>query len=164
MSTETTQPETAEIDENLTAADTKYKQLEEEFLRFRAETENHRKRLFKDIEAARKFGAEKLLAELVPVADTLERGVEIARSEKATLENLREGKEATLRILNKILENNGVSTIDPLDQPFNPDLHQAMSTQPRGEKPANTVLIVLQKGYLLNERLIRPALVIVAAD
>ncbi len=141
----------------------RYKALEEEFLRFRAESENQRKRTLKDAENARKFGAEKLLQELLPVADTLLRGVEIAKTDKATVENLVEGKEATLRMLGKVLENNGVKELNPVGEIFNPELHQAMTMQPATEAfPANTVVQVMQRGFVLHERLLRPALVIVA--
>ena len=137
--------------------------LEDEFLRFRAESENQRRRIMKDGENARKFAAEKLLQELLPVADTLMRGLEVAKGDKATVENLIEGKEATLRMLSKALENNGVKEINPVGEVFNPELHQAMSVQPGGEGVApNTVVAVFQRGYLLNERLLRPALVVVS--
>jgi molecular chaperone GrpE len=147
----------------LVQAQARFQALEEEFLRFRAEVENQRKRMFKDMENARKFGAEKLLQELLPVADTLLRGVEVAKTDNVTVENLVEGKEATLRLLAKVLENNGVKEIYPLGESFNPEWHQAMSMQPASESaPANTVVQVFQRGYLLNERLLRPALVVVA--
>lgn len=137
--------------------------LEDEFLRFRAESENQRRRIMKDGENARKFAAEKLLQELLPVADTLMRGLEVAKGEKATVENLIEGKEATLRMLAKALENNGVKEINPIGEVFNPELHQAMTVQPGAEGVApNTVVAVFQRGYLLNERLLRPALVVVS--
>ena len=137
--------------------------LEDEFLRFRAESENQRRRIMKDGENARKFASEKLLQELLPVADTLMRGIEVAKGEKATVENLIEGKEATLRMLAKALENNGVKEINPIGEIFNPELHQAMTVQPgaEGVEP-NTVVAVFQRGYLLNERLLRPALVVVS--
>lgn len=137
--------------------------LEDEFLRFRAESENQRRRIMKDGENARKFATEKLLQELLPVADTLMRGLEVAKGEKATVENLIEGKEATLRMLAKALENNGVKEINPVGEVFNPELHQAMTVQPGAEGVApNTVVAVFQRGYLLNERLLRPALVVVS--
>lgn len=137
--------------------------LEDEFLRFRAESENQRRRIMKDGENARKFATEKLLQELLPVADTLMRGLEVAKGEKATVENLIEGKEATLRMLAKALENNGVKEINPMGEVFNPELHQAMTVQPGAEGVApNTVVAVFQRGYLLNERLLRPALVVVS--
>ena len=137
--------------------------LEDEFLRFRAESENQRRRIMKDGENARKFATEKLLQELLPVADTLMRGLEVAKGEKATVENLIEGKEATLRMLAKALENNGVKEVNPVGEVFNPELHQAMTVQPGAEGVApNTVVAVFQRGYLLNERLLRPALVVVS--
>jgi molecular chaperone GrpE len=147
----------------LTVAHARISALEDEFLRFRAEADNQRRRIMKDAENARKFAAEKLLQELLPVADTLMRGIEVAKGDKATIENLVEGKEATLRMLSKALENNGVKEINPVGEVFNPEWHQAMSTQPLSEGVvANTVVAVFQRGYLLNERLLRPALVVVA--
>ncbi len=147
----------------LAEAQARIASLEDEFLRFRAESENQRRRIMKDGENARKFATEKLLQELLPVADTLLRGIEVARGEKATVESLIEGKEATLRMLGKALENNGVKEINPMGEVFNPDLHQAMTVQPAGEGVApNTVVAVFQRGYLLNERLLRPALVVVS--
>jgi molecular chaperone GrpE len=164
--TQTPEPVTevsAALDDELLQTQAKLAALEEEFLRFRAESENQRRRTLKDAENARKFAAEKLLVELLPVADTLMRGLEVAKDEKATVENLIEGKEATLRMLAKALENNGVKEINPEGEVFNPELHQAMSTAPVSDQtPANTIVKVFQRGYLLNERLLRPALVVVA--
>ncbi len=155
--------ETAATEDTLAATQAKLAALEDEFLRFRAETENQRRRTLKDAESARKFAVEKLLQELLPVADTLIRGVEVAKSDKANLENLIEGKEATLRMFAKALENNGVKEIYPVGEAFNPDFHQAMTMQPAPEGVAiNTVVAVVQRGYTLHERLLRPALVVVA--
>jgi molecular chaperone GrpE len=147
----------------LAAAQERIAALEDEFLRFRAEADNQRRRIMKDAENARKFATEKLLQELLPVADTLMRGIEVAKGDKATIENLVEGKEATLRMLSKALENNGVKEINPVGEVFNPEWHQAMSIQALSEGVVpNSVVAVFQRGYLLNERLLRPALVVVA--
>jgi molecular chaperone GrpE len=162
--TDTPEPiPTEDLEAALALAQTRFSALEDEFLRFRAESENQRRRVMKDAENARKFAAEKLLLELLPVADTLMRGIEVSKSDKATLENLIEGKQATLRMLAKALENNGVKELNPLHETFNPELHQAMSIQPPADGvAANTVVAVFQRGYLLNERLLRPALVVVS--
>jgi molecular chaperone GrpE len=153
----------AEPDNALEQALARIATLEDEFLRFRAEAENQRRRVMKDAESARKFAAEKLLQELLPVADTLMRGLEVAKGEKATVENLIEGKEATMRMLAKALENNGVKEINPVGEAFNPEWHQAMSVQPAADGVApNSVVAVFQRGYMLNERLLRPALVVVS--
>jgi len=141
----------------------KYSALNEEFLRFRAEAENTRKRTLKDAENARKFGAERLLSELVPIADTLARGLEVAKGENVSIDVLKEGNEATLRLLLKTMEGHGVKEINPLGEAFNPELHQAMTVQDSPEHAPNTVISVFQRGYMLHERLLRPALVIVSA-
>jgi molecular chaperone GrpE len=158
-SAEASSPET-----ELLALQTKYAALEEEFLRFRAEAENQRKRTLKDAESARKFGAERLLGELLPVVDTLVRGVEVAQSDKASIEALKEGKEATLRLLSKVMEGHGVKELNPQGEIFNPELHQAISVQADAQAPANTVMSVVQRGYVLHERLLRPALVVVSGS
>jgi molecular chaperone GrpE len=136
-------------------------ELRESILRERAELENQRRRLQRDLEQARRFANEKLLAELLPVYDGLERGLAVEAGDVATV---REGISLTLRSLVKIAENNGLVAIDPLDQPFDPDRHQAMSMVEAAGKAPNTVVGVLQKGYVLNDRLLRPALVTIAKD
>lgn len=138
------------------------KSLEEELLRTRAEMENQRKRSLRDLEQARRFGLEKVLADLVQVADNLERGLEAAEQSSATVESIREGKALTLTQLNKVLKSQGVEEVDPMDQPFDPELHQAMTTEVSTKQPPGTVIRVFQKGYRLHERLLRPAMVVVS--
>ncbi len=134
-------------------------QARDEQLRERAELENQRRRLIRDVEQARKFANEKLLADIIPVLDSLEAG--LAASTDAS--QLREGVELTLRQLQRVAENTGLVAINPAGDAFDPDKHQAMSMVPASSQhPANTVVQVFQKGYVLNERLIRPALVVVA--
>jgi molecular chaperone GrpE len=128
-------------------------------LRAVAEAENARKRAQRDIDAAGRFGAERLAADLLEVADSLELG--IAAGANADASRLIEGMEATGRLLGKALERAGVAVVDPLGQPFNPQLHEAMTTQESTEVPPDTVLAVIQKGYTLNGRLLRPARVVV---
>jgi molecular chaperone GrpE len=128
-------------------------------LRARAEMENLRRRTQKDLENAHKYGMEKFVAELLPVRDSMELGL---AAEDASAESLREGMELTMNMLNRAFEKLGVTEIDPLHQPFNPELHQAMSMQPSADLEPNTVTAVMQKGYLLNDRLVRPAMVMVS--
>lgn len=135
-------------------------QLREEQLRERAELDNQRKRLIREAEQGRRFANEKLLAELLPVFDSLEAGL----AAEGEVQKLREGVELTLRQLQRVAEANGLAVVDPAGQTFNPEHHQAMSMVPAGEAEPGSVLQVYQKGYLLNDRLLRPALVVVAGD
>ncbi len=139
--------------------ETKLAEMREVMLRERAELENQRKRLQRDLEQARRFANEKLLADLLPVLDNLERGLALEGSDNA---GLRSGVELTLRELSRVIDGNGLKVVDPVGQPFDPERHQAMSLVPSGEHPPNTVVAVMQKGYVLNDRLLRPALVAVS--
>jgi len=130
------------------------------YLRAVAETDNVRKRAQRDVEAASRYAIERFAAELLDVRDSLELG--IAAGTAAEPARLLEGMDATLRLLNKAFEKSGVSVIDPAGEPFNPEFHEAMATQPSADQPAGTVLAVVQKGYALNGRLLRPARVLVA--
>jgi molecular chaperone GrpE len=133
--------------------------LKDEALRERAELDNQRKRLVRDVDQARKFANERLLSELLPVLDSLDAGLNAAGHDASAL---RAGLELTMKQLLKVASDNGLSVIDPIGEIFNPDQHQAISqTEPNGAVPG-TVLQVFQKGYLLNGRLLRPALVVVA--
>jgi len=134
-------------------------QMQEERLRERAELDNQRKRLVRDVDMARKFANERLLGDLLPVFDSLDAGLSAAGSEPSPL---RDGLELTYKQLLKVAADNGLQLIDPVGQPFNPDQHQAISRQDGSETAPDTVVQVFQKGYLLNERLLRPALVVVA--
>ena len=134
-------------------------QMHEERLRERAELENQRKRLARDVEMARKFANERLLGDLLPVFDSLDAGLNAAGSEASPL---RDGLDLTYKQLLKVAADNGLQLIDPVGQPFNPDQHQAISRQDGSDAAPDTVVQVFQKGYLLNERLLRPALVVVA--
>lgn len=134
-------------------------QLRDSQLRERAEIENQRRRISRDLEQARRFANEKILRELLPVCDNLERGLSV---EHPGGEAHREGMQLTLKALLKVMQDNGLSQIDPLGQPFDPEVHEAMSmVEAEGGQAPNTVVAVLEKGYVLNERLLRPARVIV---
>ena len=132
------------------------------YLRAAAEVENVRKRASRDVENAHKFALEGFSRELLSVKDSLEMG--LAAAESADVESLLQGKEATLKLLATVLERFGVTEVDPEGEPFDPELHEAMTMQPSADAEPGSVLNVVQKGYVLNGRLLRPARVIVAAE
>ena len=146
----------AALEAELQAARGESGQLREQALRAAAEADNVRKRAERDLENAHKYALERFVGELLPVKDSLELGL-AAATESADVENLREGTEMTLRMLASAVEKFGVREVNPAGEPFDPEVHQAMSTRESGEAEAGTVLEVIQKGYLLNERLVRPA-------
>ena len=136
-------------------------ELRETVLREHAELENQRRRLHRDLEQARRFANEKLLGELLPVYDGLESGLAI---EGGDVTSMREGLGLTLKALLKVAENHGMAQVDPLGQPLDPERHHAVSMVEAAGQAPGTVVAVLQKGYVLNDRLLRPALVAVAKD
>ena len=147
------------LQRSLAEAEERAKSHWEQYVRALAELDNVRKRAARDIEAANRYGLEKFAAELLPVQDSLEAAVQNAgRADAATL---RAGQEATLQLLSKALEKLGVTAIDPKGEAFDPERHEAMMTQESDADP-NTVLQVVQPGYELNGRLLRPARVIVS--
>lgn len=149
----------ADLSAQLEAARAEAAQLREDSLRERADLENQRRRMAREVEMARKFANERLLGELLPVIDSLEAGLSVQAD---TAQHLREGMELTLRQLLKVAADNGLVAVDPAGQPFDPEKHQAMSmVEAAGHAPGDVVQ-VYQKGWLLNERLLRPALVVVA--
>ena len=131
-------------------------------LRLQAEMENQRKRAQNDVNKARKFALEGIVSDLLPVKDSLEMGLAAASAEEADAKAIVEGAELTLKILAQVFEKNNILEVNPVDEKFNPEFHQAMSMQEVEGKEPNTVTGVMQKGYTLNERLVRPALVMVA--
>lgn len=134
----------------------------DKYLRAVAELENFRKRAARDVENTRKYAIERFAGELLGVADSLEMG--IAAGEAADAASLLEGKQATLKQLRKVLADFGVEEIDPQGERFDPEYHEAMTMQPAAEAEPGSVLTVIQKGYRINGRLLRPARVIVAAE
>lgn len=160
-------PETAaelvqleQLKAELAAAEERAKNHWDQYLRSVAEMENLRKRASRDVEAARQFAIERFAQDLISVKDTLELG--IANAPRADLASLVEGQNATLRLLAKAFEKAQITELNPLGQVFNPDFHEAMIMQPTTEAANNTVLTVVQRGYVLNGRLLRPARVVVA--
>ncbi|MFP7721534.1 nucleotide exchange factor GrpE [Lysobacter sp. A3-1-A15] len=133
--------------------------LREDALRERADLDNQRKRLERERDSARRFANERLLSDLLPVIDSLEAGLGVAGEGASAL---RQGMELTLRQLLKVAGDHGLVVVDPVGQAFNPDQHQAMSMVPSDEHAPGHVVQVYQKGWLLNDRLLRPALVVVS--
>jgi molecular chaperone GrpE len=133
----------------------------EQLLRLRADMENLRKRTERELEGAHKYALERFALELLKVRDSLELG--LAATDSAAADHLREGTELTLKQLTTVLEKFGIRQVAPEGEKFNPELHQAMSTQPTSELEPGHVMTVYQKGYTLNDRLLRPALVLVSA-
>ena len=131
----------------------------EQFLRAKAEMDNLRRRNTKDVENAHKYGIEKFVNELLPVLDAMAMGL---ATEDASAESLREGMELTMSMMAKMLEKLGIEEVDPLNEKFDAEKHQAMTMQPNADVEPNTVIAVMQKGYVLNNRLIRPAMVMVS--
>ena len=130
-------------------------------LRLQADIENLRKRNERDLVNAHKFALEKFAVDLLPVKDSLEMGL-AAAGDTADVAKLKEGGELTLKMLTTTMEKYKIKEINPLNEEFNPEYHEAMSLQERADLKPNTVVTVVQKGYLLNDRLIRPAMVIVS--
>ena len=128
-------------------------------LRTKAEMENLRRRTQKDLESAHKFGTEKLVSELLPIMDSIELGLSI---EDTNVESIREGMGLTMNMVSQLFEKFNIEAINPDKEKFDPELHQAMSMQPTDEFEPNTVITVMQKGYRLNGRLVRPAMVMVS--
>lgn len=144
----------------LAASEERAKTHWDQYMRALAEMDNIRKRAARDLEGTRQFAVEKFAQDLIGVKDTLE--LAQANAGKADAASLIEGQSATLRLLAKAFEKAQIEEVNPEGQPFNPELHEAMMTQPSDAAP-NTVLTVIQRGYTLNGRLLRPARVVVSA-
>lgn len=134
--------------------------LREALLRTRAEMDNLEKRTQREMDKARKFMFEGVFKDLLPVIDSLDQGLEATGGDAEA----DEGLALTRKLLLQTLERHGLEVIEPVGEPFDPQWHEAMSAQPSEEYPAQTVLMVMQKGYRLNERLLRPARVIISAE
>lgn len=133
----------------------------EDVLLARAEAENVRKRAERDVASAHKFGLERFIGNLLPIKDSMDLGFD-ALDSVSDVESIREGMSLTAKMFDDALEKAGITAIEPLGESFNPEFHQAMTMQPSTEAAPGTILAVMQKGYLLNERLVRPAMVVVA--
>ena len=155
-------PDHAELTVLLEDARGKADEHWDQVVRLQAEMDNLRKRSERDLANAHKFALERFANELLPVRDSLEMGLAAFDTEAADPEKLREGVVLTLQMLSAAMDKAAIREVNPQDELFNPEFHQAMSMQERDDVEPNTVVTVVQKGYLLNERLIRPAMVIVS--
>ena len=150
-----------ELASQLEDASNKARENWDKLLRMQAEMENLRRRTEKELQNAHKYSLERFVRELLPVIDSVELGVQAASADTPDISKIREGNELILKQFRrpgKVQRH----CIGPVGEPFNPERHEAMSIQPRADVAPNTVVQVFQKGYLLNDRLIRPAMVIVA--
>ncbi len=150
------------VEAQLAKAQETIKDYWDQMMRLRAEIDNNRKRAERDVENAHKYALKNFIENLLPVIDSMEMGMAAARAENATLESIREGSEMTMTMLLQLLEKQGLETIDPRGEKFDPEKHQAMSMIEVADAESNTVVEVMQKGFTLNDRLVRPAMVVVA--
>ncbi|MGQ0699239.1 MAG: nucleotide exchange factor GrpE [Panacagrimonas sp.] len=157
-----TAPDMASLKAQLGEAEAKAAAARDAHMRALADMDNLRKRNERDIQSARQYGAEKLLGELLGVADSLDFGLAAAIKPDAQAATIVEGMQLTRKQLQATLEKHGVKLVDPLGEPFNPDQHEAVTMLESAETPPNHVLNVMQKGYRLHDRLLRPAMVVVA--
>ncbi|MBF7729530.1 nucleotide exchange factor GrpE [Pseudomonas sp. N040] len=144
-----------QLEEQLAAA-------QDQALRVAADLQNVRRRAELDVEKAHKFALEKFAADLLPVVDSIERGLELSNPDDESIKGVREGMQLTLKLLVDTLKRYQVDALDPHGAPFNAEHHQAMALQESAHVEPNSVLKVFQKGYLLNGRLLRPAMVVVS--
>jgi molecular chaperone GrpE len=151
-----------ELEQALAEALAKVDEQKDSVVRAAAEMENIRRRAALDVEKARKFALEKFANELLPVLDNMERALAVSDAADEATKAVHEGVELTMRGLLTAVDKFGIKPIDPQGEAFNPEHHQAIGMQPSAEFPANTVMLVMQKGYQLNERLLRPAMVMVS--
>lgn len=152
----------AELEAALASAEATIADQKDGVLRARADMENARRRAEAEADKARKFALEKFAGELLPVVDNLERALQVADVENDAIKPMVEGVELTLKTFVSAIEKFGMKVIDPQGESFNPEQHQAMSMQESAELAPNTVMAVMQKGYELNGRLLRPAMVMVS--
>jgi molecular chaperone GrpE len=149
-------------EEQLQQAQATIKDYWDQVVRMRAEVENNRKRAERDVENAHKYALKNFVDSLLPVIDSMEMGHTAANAENATLESIREGSELTMTMFVQVLERSGLQQINPLGEKFDPEKHQAISMVEVPDATSNSVIEVMQKGFALNDRLIRPAMVVVA--
>lgn len=148
-------------DKDMAALQTDLARHKEAMLRMQAETDNLRKRLVRDLERSRKLALEGVMKDLLQVRDSMERGLEVS-ADAATVETLVEGQELTLKMLSKVMQDHHLEVIDPAGEAFDPEVHEAVTVLPSPDLDENTVMEVIQKGYRLHDRLVRPAMVVVS--
>lgn len=153
-------PSYVALEEQLTLAEQKAHENWEKSVRAMAELDNVRRRAEREVANAHRYGLEKFITSLLPVMDSLEQALQLATNGSDAA--MREGLELTLKLMTDVLQKFDVTLINPINEPFNPQQHEAMSMMESADMPPNTVLTVFQKGYQLNDRVIRPARVIVS--
>jgi len=146
----------------LAEAEAKAQENWDQLLRTKAEMDNLRRRTERELENAHKYALERFAQELLAVRDSLEMGLAAAQAENADVASLAEGTELTFKMLVSAMDKFAIKEVNPLDEPFNPEHHQAISMLEAPDKAPNTVVNVMQKGFTLNDRLIRPAMVVVS--
>jgi len=151
------------VEEQLSAADARAEENHDRLLRITAEFENYKKRMEREMNDFRKFANESLIKDILPIVDNLERALQITYgNNESAFNGMREGVQMTLKGLLESLEKFGVVPIDSLDKPFDPNFHQAVMQEESEGHPENTVSKEFQKGYMMNDRLLRPAMVVVS--
>ncbi len=151
------------LQEKLAEAEAKAEENLDQLMRTRAEMENIRRRSERDLTNAHKYALEKFAQELLPVIDSMEMGAAAALDENTDVSKLREGTEMTLKMFEAAIDKFGIKSVHPHGEAFNPEHHQAMTMIDSPEHEPNVIIDVMQKGYLLNERLVRPAMVVVSS-
>jgi len=157
-------PDAQQLEAELNEALAKVAELEDKFLRAKAETENIRRRAEIEVANAHKYALERFAAEILAVRDSLEfaRNVDLQQESAVAVQKMHEGLDLILKLLDGVFQKFGITLVDPQGERFDPEKHQALSMVESEEAPANHVMTVVQKGYLLNGRLLRPAMVVVA--
>jgi len=150
------------IELELQQAQEKNEDYWDQIMRLKADIENNRKRSDRDIENAHKYALRNFIEALLPIVDSMEMGQVAAHAEKASLESIREGVDLIMNMFVQVLENQGLVKFDPKGETFDPDQHQAISMVEDKKAKSNTIISVVQKGFILNDRLVRPAMVVVA--
>ncbi len=150
------------IEQQLEKAQATIKEYWDQVMRLKAEMENNRKRASRDIENAHKYALRNFAESLLPIVDSMEMGQQAAEADNANLSSIVEGTQLTMSMFVQVLEKHGLKQINPLGEPFDPEQHQAISMVEDDKAKTNIVIKVMQKGFLLNDRLVRPAMVVVA--
>lgn len=154
--------EASGAEQELAEAQDKIKDYWDQIVRLNATMDNHRKRTERDVENAHKYAVKNFSEALLPVYDSMEMGIAAATADNANVDSIKEGMKMTMTMFTQMLEKNGITAIDPVGEKFDPNKHQAMSLQESPDHAPNRVMAVMQKGYLIKDRLIRPAMVMVS--
>jgi molecular chaperone GrpE len=150
------------IEQQLEKAQLTIKEYWDQIMRLKAEMENNRKRAVRDVENAHKFALRNFAESLLPIVDSMEMAQQSAEADNASLSSIVEGTQLTMSMFVQVLKNHGLKQIDPVGEQFDPEQHQAISMIEDENAESNSVISVMQKGFLLNDRLVRPAMVVVA--